>query len=132
MGKRIMTKISKSNIKTNYEFYNEESKKRKKFDRNKMTEEQLDKEILTVKEFIEERLRRNDWVHEHLSEGQMACAVTSTGVDTQLKDRKKSLSAMEMFKYIFSEVKKLQLQTKVTFSGKKGNLSLSNFYFYYY
>ena len=62
----------------------------------------------------------------------MACAVTSTGVDTQLKDRKKSLSAMEMFKYIFSEVKKLQLQTKVTFSGKKGNLSLSNFYFYYY
>jgi hypothetical protein len=126
MGQRIMQRVTKSKVNTKFEFYNEVAKKKKIIRRREITKEQLDEETLTVKEFIEERLQRNDWVHEHLSEGQMACSVTSTGVDIQQTERKKSLSAMEMFKYIFSEVKKLKLDTKIRFKSKKGNIKLSN------
>lgn len=125
MGQRIMNKVSKSKVNTKFEFYNEKAKAKKKIHRNQISLKQLEEETQTVREFIEERLRRNDWVHEHLSEGQMACSVTSTGVDTQLADRKKSLSAMEMFKYIFYEVKKLQLETRVKFKTKNGPMIIS-------
>lgn len=118
-----MGKVSKSNPNTSFSFYRNPLKP---VSRSALLEpitlEQLETETQTVREFIDERLKREDWKHEFLTKGSMACAVTSTGVDAVLEDEKKCLSPNEMFKEIFLRVKIAREKMRVRFSilGGKG------------
>jgi hypothetical protein len=118
-----MSKVSKSNPNTSFSFYRNPSKKQdQKNTLSPITLEQLENETQTIREFIDERIKRQDWKHEFMMKGSMACAVTSTGVDAILEDERRSLTATEMFKEIFLRVKIAKEKMKVRFKvmGGKG------------
>ena len=121
MGRRIMNKVSKSKPKTSFSFYrnsNDPINNSPSFD--PITLEQLETETLTVREFIDERMKRQDWRHEFMMKGSMACAVTSTGVDAVLVDERRALTPTEMFKEIFLRVKVEKQKMKVRFEAISG------------
>lgn len=114
-----MTQVSKSNPNTSFSFYRNGSEQAgKPPNLPKISEAQLESETLTVQQFIDERIKREDWRHEFMMRGNMACGVTSTGVDAVLEDEKRPLTATEMFKEIFLRVKvekqKMRVRFKVT------------------
>ena len=130
LGRRILKRVSKSKLNTNFEFYNQTAEKLRNAKQNitPLTEEELEQK-LTVKEFVEERLRRGDWKHETSTEGLMACAVTSTGFDAKLTDRKRGLTAKEIFQILFRRVKEVGLKTLVKFETDRGELCFGKLLF---
>ena len=116
-----MSKVSKSKPKTSFSFYRNSSKPlTQKQLLDPITIDQLESETLTVREFIDERMKRQDWVHEFMMKGSMACAVTSTGVDAVLVDERRGLTPTEMFKEIFLRVKVEKQKMRVRFEMVSG------------
>lgn len=116
-----MNQVTKSKPKTSFSFYrNSSDKGQPKKILPVITLEQLEGETQTIREFIDERIQREDWRHEFMMKGNMACGVTSTGVDAVLHDEKRCLTPNEMFKEIFLRVKVLKQKMRIRFRVKGG------------
>ena len=82
----------------------EEKKKTKKieFDPN---------EMISVKDFIKERVEQSDWKHKNNTTGTMAAGVTSTYMDNVTTEKLRVLNEAEMYDKVFYEIKSKAMKT---------------------
>lgn len=81
-------------------------------------------EMLSVDDFLAERMDLKDWKHSKVRTGLMATSVTSTAMDLQTKDDFRDLTKTEMLFEIWNEVKKYHLKTYLQIMTNLGSLNI--------
>jgi len=80
-----------------------------KIDKSKLDPDDL----LSVEDFMNERLSLGDWKHERQSTGMMAASVTSSNIQIQASDELRKLNKSEMLIDVWNRVKTIGAKSYV-------------------
>lgn len=123
LGKRALEQAGMLDLKDSVikklKNYSLENGSKKKIDKEKLNPD----DVLTVKEFIEERKILKDWRHEMQSTGKVAASVTSSYISVKLNEEKRILTDAEMLQKIWIRVKSHHIKTYLQI---KTNLGILN------
>lgn len=124
LGKRIMNQAMEKGLTTGDggedPITQDKTKKVLKVDRSKIDPD----ELITVKEFINERKSLGDWKHAKQSTGMVAASVTSSAMNVQQVDKLRDLNEAEMMTEIWNTVKSHQIKTYIQIITNMGTLSV--------